>query len=48
MKAKNIIIAVAVLGLAYWGYDMWKRRNNKVIKEGSFTIEVEPYEENPS
>jgi hypothetical protein len=45
MNIKNIIIVLGVIGLAYYGYDRWKRRNNKIVKEGSFTIEVEPYEE---
>ena len=45
MKLKYVLVSVALLGIAYWGFDKWKRRNNKVVEEGSFTIEVEPIEE---
>ena len=45
MKIKSIVIALGVIGLAYYGYDRWKRRKNTIVKQGTFTIEVEPYEE---
>jgi hypothetical protein len=43
MNYKKVLITLAIIGVAYYGFDKWKRRNNKIIKEGSFVIEVEPY-----
>ncbi|MFY8161505.1 MAG: hypothetical protein ACOVNU_09260 [Candidatus Kapaibacteriota bacterium] len=46
MDYKKVLITLAIIGVAYYGFDKWKRRNNKIVKEGSFIIEVEPYENN--
>ena len=42
MKVKTIIIAVLVLGGAYYAYNLFgKTKKTKVIKDRSFEIEIE-------
>lgn len=41
MSTKNIFIGVGILAVAYLAYNMWQKRNQTTIKEGSFNIIVE-------